>query len=267
MAARDPEGEAAAAERPAAVPAPRGGLGAWSSGRRRWRDRVVARFGARLLRLLVRSLGASARVHLADPAAVERLRIRSEPAILVLWHRQLFLCSYLLHRELVRRGLPLTVLISRSRDGDIGTRLGELLGARIVRGSSSRGGGAALRQLCRVVADGGWPVMIPDGPRGPAGVAKTGPVALARLTGAPLVPVGLAASRAWRLGSWDRTVVPKPFARLSLVVGEPIAVSRDLPTSDLRSAATALTVALDRVEEQARRAAARDASAGAEHDV
>jgi lysophospholipid acyltransferase (LPLAT)-like uncharacterized protein len=214
--------------------------------RQRLRRRLAVAAGAEVLRLAVGLLGASCRLRLADPDALEALRARRQPVILAFWHRQLFLACFLLRRELVRRGVPLTVLVSRSRDGDFGARLGELLGARVVRGSSSRGGGAALRQLGRAVRQGAWPVMVPDGPRGPAGDAKAGPFALARLGGVPVVPIGMVARRSWRLGSWDRTLIPQPFTLVTLAIGAPVEGSGNDPADR-----AALTHALDAVEARA----------------
>ena len=114
----------------------------------------------------------------------------------------------------------MVVLISRSRDGTLGTEVGRLLGAEVARGSTSRGGGPALRQLVRALAGGRTVLVIPDGPRGPAGELKPGVVALAELGRAPVVPLAMAVDRGWRLRSWDRMVVPKPFARLRVLVGE-----------------------------------------------
>jgi hypothetical protein len=141
------------------------------------------------------------------------------PTAVVVWHHQLFLAAWLLHRELVRRGVPMVVLVSRSRDGTLASEVGRLLGAEVVRGSTSRGGGAALRQLLRAAAAGGTPLIIPDGPRGPALACKPGAIALAELGQLSVLPLALAVDRAWRLRSWDRLVVPKPFARLSVVIG------------------------------------------------
>jgi len=112
------------------------------------------------------------------------------------------------------------VLISRSRDGTLGTEVGRLLGAEVARGSTSRGGGPALRQLVRALAGGSTVLVIPDGPRGPAGELKPGVVALAGLAGVPVLPLAMAVDRGWRLRSWDRMVIPKPFARLRVLVGD-----------------------------------------------
>lgn len=184
---------------------------------------------ARIVRLILAVLGASCRFRVVRGG--ERLAEMSDrqhgPVILTVWHHELFPASYFLWRRLVRRGVDLTVLVSRSRDGELGSRLGEMLGARVVRGSSSRGGSTALRRLHRLLDGRGEAVLIiPDGPRGPSRRFQTGAVQLSRLTGAPVVPLGFGVSRAWRLGSWDRMVVPKPFSRIGVAVGSPYAVPR-----------------------------------------
>jgi lysophospholipid acyltransferase (LPLAT)-like uncharacterized protein len=171
-----------------------------------------------LVFLVVRLVGATLRVHWGNGAAgLEELARTRRPTLIVVWHHQLFLASWLLARVLVRRGVPMVVLISRSRDGTLGAEVGRLLGADVVRGSTSRGGGAALRQLVRSAAAGRTPLVIPDGPRGPALSCKPGAIALAELGRLPILALGLAAHRAWRLRSWDRLVIPKPFARVTVV--------------------------------------------------
>jgi lysophospholipid acyltransferase (LPLAT)-like uncharacterized protein len=96
----------------------------------------------------------------------------------------------------------------------------------VVHGSSSRGGAEALRALARAVRAGGDVAVIPDGPRGPARRLQAGIVSLAATTGAPIVPVGVGARPARRLGSWDRFMVPAPFARCALVFGGALEVER-----------------------------------------
>ena len=97
-----------------------------------------------------------------------------------------------------------------------------------VRGSSSRRGSAALREMAAVLAAGGDIGISPDGPRGPKYQLHPGAIKLAQLTGAPIMPLHVAYSRYWELKSWDAFRIPKPFARVSVVVGEPFAVPRDL---------------------------------------
>ena len=118
------------------------------------------------------------------------------------------------------------MLASRSRDGELVTRYIGRFGIEAVRGSSSRGGAAALRHLARWLEEGREVVVVPDGPRGPAEVVKPGIVGLARLSGAAIVPVAVGASSEWRLGSWDGFRIPRPFARCVARFGEPIHVAR-----------------------------------------
>jgi lysophospholipid acyltransferase (LPLAT)-like uncharacterized protein len=96
-----------------------------------------------------------------------------------------------------------------------------------VRGSSTRGGGEALRLLTRQLRRGREVVVVPDGPVGPREVLKSGVIALARLSGAPIVPMAVGASRHWQLRSWDEFRIPKPFARCVMRFGEPIRISVD----------------------------------------
>jgi lysophospholipid acyltransferase (LPLAT)-like uncharacterized protein len=90
--------------------------------------------------------------------------------------------------------------------------------------------------------------MLPDGPRGPAGVAKPGIVALARVTGAQLVPVGIAAHPVWRFGSWDRAELPRPFARVQCVYGAPLRVSREATAEQLEAERIRFEEALNRLD-------------------
>jgi lysophospholipid acyltransferase (LPLAT)-like uncharacterized protein len=210
--------------------------------------RLGERLAARSIHLLVAGLGATLRVRGASPSpALAEVARTGRPTLVVVWHHQLFLASWLLARDLVRRGVPMVVLISRSRDGSIAAEVGRLLGADVVRGSTSRGGGAALRQLVRAANAGRTPLIIPDGPRGPALSCKPGAIALATLAELPVLPLGLAVDRCWRLRSWDRLVVPKPFARLSIVAGEARRLPSDLDEPGREAARRALEAELNQL--------------------
>jgi lysophospholipid acyltransferase (LPLAT)-like uncharacterized protein len=208
------------------------------------------RLAARLVWLVLVVLGATLRPRWSGGARFEAVVRERRPVILAVWHHQLFLASWLIWRHGVRQGLPVVVLISRSRDGTLGTEVGHLLGAEVARGSTSRGGGPALRQLVRALSAGRTVLVIPDGPRGPARELKPGVVALAELGRVAVVPLGLAVDRGWRLRSWDRMVVPKPFARLRVHVGEPVAVGR-LDEPGRESARVELQRDLDRLTREA----------------
>jgi lysophospholipid acyltransferase (LPLAT)-like uncharacterized protein len=96
-----------------------------------------------------------------------------------------------------------------------------------VRGSTSKGALGATRKLVASLREGKRTAITPDGPRGPRRRAQPGMIGVARLTGRPIVALGIAVDRAWRLGSWDRFVIPKPFARVCYAYGEPIYVPRE----------------------------------------
>lgn len=169
--------------------------------------------------IALRALGATLRVR-REEAAVARLWAARAPVIYAVWHDRLLLLPYLYGHRGSR------VLASRSRDGELVARWIRRFGLEPVRGSSTRGGGEALRLLTRALRSGYEVVVVPDGPKGPREVLKPGVIALARLTGAPIVPMALGASREWRLRSWDEFRIPKPFARCVMRFGEPIYVAR-----------------------------------------
>ena len=182
---------------------------------------LSARLAAWLVYLVAfRLLGSTLRLRWSGGHRFHEVVRTRRPTILIAWHHQLFLVCWLVWKLGVLRGLPVVVLISRSRDGTLGTEVGRLLRAEVVRGSTSRGGGPALRQLVRALAAGRTVLVIPDGPRGPARECKPGIVALGELGGVPILPLALAADRGWRLRSWDRMLVPKPFARVRVQLGE-----------------------------------------------
>ena len=143
--------------------------------------------------------------------------------------------------------MPL-VLASRSRDGELVARYVRHFGLSTVRGSSSRGGGSALRALVGAIQNGVDVAIVPDGPRGPREQLQPGVVTLAALSGAPVVPLAIGARPARRLRSWDRFLVPLPFARCVLAFGAPMRVDRD---ADREHAAKELEQALAEVTERA----------------
>jgi lysophospholipid acyltransferase (LPLAT)-like uncharacterized protein len=202
--------------------------------------------GALALRALARTLRVSR--HEASVAALWAAR---RPVIYVVWHGRLLLLPYLYGH----RGCH--VLASRSRDGELIARWARRFGLEPVRGSSSHGGTGALRALARALRAGREVVVVPDGPRGPREVLKPGVIALARLTGAPIVPMAVGASREWRVRSWDEFRIPRPFARCVMRFGEAIYVSRAADRTGEEAARKEVEAALRdlgwRVDEEARR--------------
>jgi lysophospholipid acyltransferase (LPLAT)-like uncharacterized protein len=203
----------------------------------------------------VRLLGATLRRTEVSHEMVKRLWAAGSPAIYAVWHGRMLMFPPLYGR--IRRA---HVLASRSRDGELVSRLAQAFGLRVVRGSSSRGGTTALRVLARLLREEHAEVaIIPDGPRGPRHVAQPGAVVLAKLSGAPVVPLGFGASRATVLDSWDRFLVPHPFARAAFVFGEPLHVPEDADRAALEDARQRLQSALEAAT------AAADRLAGGPH--
>lgn len=165
-------------------------------------------------------------------------------AIYVLWHGRLLPCSY------YHRNHGLATLISRHRDGDYIAGVVERWGFRVVRGSSSRGGAAALLQMVRLLREGVSLAVTPDGPRGPRQKMKSGPLFAAQRAGVPLIPVTAGTSSAWWFESWDRFLVPRPFARIRMAYGEPMFVPKDADEGDVERLAGALEQRLNELTGQ-----------------
>lgn len=168
-----------------------------------WRTRVATRAGS----VLLKALAATWRMEVRGKEALLARHARGERAIILLWHGQM-LAGTVAHR------LPTRVLISEHRDGEIIARVVAHFGLGAVRGSSSRGGARALLEAAAVLKGGTDVAITPDGPRGPYRTFAAGALALAHRTGVPLVAIVTHADRAWRLRSWDRFEIPKPFARV-----------------------------------------------------
>ncbi len=171
------------------------------------------------------------------------LHERGVPILYTLWHGRMFL-SIQAHRH---QGV--VTMASRSKDGEIIALWLERNGYRVARGSSSRAGGTALRLLVREVRGGRHAALTVDGPRGPAGQVQPGVVALARLTGAWILPVSSSSARPKFLASWDRYLLPLPFSRNVVAYGEPFPIGPELSdeeaTSRIAAALDAVTAAAD----------------------
>jgi hypothetical protein len=151
----------------------------------------------------------------------ERFRREGTPVIFAFWHGALL---PLVHYH---RGEGIVVLVREHDDGEYITRVIRRNGFGTVRGSSTRGGTKGLRGLVRAARGGHDLALTPDGPRGPRGVFKPGALAVAQMTGLPLIPLGVGASSGRRLGSWDGFLVPNPFSRVTIEYLPPRWVARD----------------------------------------
>lgn len=140
------------------------------------------------------------------------------PTIFLFWH------EVLLPLVWHHRKRDYSAMVSDSRDGDYVSDLAKTLGYRVIRGSSSEGATRVLLAAVRELRDGHSVGFSPDGPRGPRRTIKPGALAAAQRANAPIVPVHATADRAWRLDSWDKFLIPKPFARVAIFYGQPFTV-------------------------------------------
>lgn len=162
---------------------------------------------------------ATLRVRVQGVDAVQDLVRRDERFILSFWHRRLFAMP--LAYPFTRPGRGVAILSSDSRDGERSAATWKWFGIHAVRGTASDDGAKALVRMIQAVRQG-WDFGItPDGPRGPLRELKPGVLALARKTGAWIVPVTVAFDRAWTLKTWDRMVIPLPFSGAVVRYGEP----------------------------------------------
>jgi lysophospholipid acyltransferase (LPLAT)-like uncharacterized protein len=207
-------------------------------------ERALLAVAPPLAHAWLRLLGGTMRLHVEGREGFDAVRGRGH-YILAFWHSRFLMMPW---------SYPdgrIVVLVSRHRDAEVLVRTLRPFGLRFARGSTTEGGAAGLRSVLRFVAEGHDVGVAPDGPRGPRRRVQPGVVLIARLSGLPIVPVGFSARPASRLRSWDRTVLPRPFARGVFVYGEPLLVSRRADAAAQEAARVALEAALDRVTDRA----------------
>ncbi len=187
---------------------------------------LKTRIAGFLLALIMRFIFFTSRKRYHNLATIKQHIASDQPCILVSWHNRNILGAfgYLAHR---RRDKSFSPLASASRDGSLAAAAMQNLGVQCIRGSSSRGGSAALRQILRVAKQGNDIGITPDGPRGPCYKVQPGVITTARLTGAPIIAMSYQARRRKVLNSWDRMIVPWPFNDLHYAYSDPIRVPRD----------------------------------------
>jgi len=168
------------------------------------------------------------------------------------WHQHHMFCTWYM-KQLIERGLKIGFLISPSVDGEIPAKLAQSWGGEVIRGSTTRTGAQAMRDMYNlVVKQGVSPVSTSDGPQGPIHVFKIGDVLLSQFTQAPLLPLAYAAEKAWMMNSWDQFIIPKPFSRIAIVIGEPVTIPKGLPAEELEPFRLQMENALKTLTHQAR---------------
>ncbi len=161
------------------------------------------------------------------------------------WHGQSMVFAYYF------RNRGYWVVISQSNDGDMQNTIFSRLGYRTIRGSTGRGGARAAIESIRVLRDGGTMAMTPDGPRGPSGIVQGGVMLMAQKSGAKLVPVGISARPRMLVKSWDRYMVPCPFAKALLIFGDPLTVPKNATEEEVESIRLKLESEIHRLQQKA----------------
>ena len=208
---------------------------------KRFQAAVIAALGYPL----IAALGHTLRWRVEGLHHFDGIRAAGRQPVMGFWHGRILPATFYF------RCRGIVVITSENFDGEWIARIIERFGYGTARGSTSRGGKKAMLQLVREMQQGKPAGFTLDGPRGPAGVAQPGAIWLARTTGNPVLPFHLEASRHWSLRSWDRTQIPKPFATVALVVGEPMAVPADTADGDLERWRVELEIRLRALERRA----------------
>jgi len=184
----------------------------------------------------------------------QKLIDKGEPIIPCYWHQMHIFGSWYM-RKLQKRGLKIGFLISPSVDGEVPAKIIESWGAVAIRGSSNRTGARALKDMYNtIVKDKISPVTTSDGPTGPVHEFKQGAVMLAQLTQSPMLPIAYMASRYWESKSWDKFIIPKPFSRIVIAVGEPHSIDKKSNAEKLEEERVKMETAMNNLIEVARAA-------------
>ena len=174
-------------------------------------------------------LGFTYRIKVWNMETEDTLKKGKEGVIYAFWHNRLLpLVAY--YRRFYLPRFPhekVYVLVSKSKDGEMAALMLHRFGFGTIRGSSSRRGREALLEMVEKVRKGEDVGIIPDGPKGPRYVAKGGAVVLAKVTGAPILPVGVSAKPVKVFNSWDKFILPLPFAQVGILFGEPFYVAKE----------------------------------------
>ena len=182
--------------------------------RLRWRDHLIVFVGV----ILIRLLGATWRITRVGGEEARSRVAAGLPNLYAFWH------GHMLTMLVEHRYERAAVLVSSHRDGEIITRIGSAFGYGAIRGSTSREAAGALRAMVRTLRGGTTVAVTPDGPRGPAREFAPGPAIAAFEAGIPITLMSVVADRAWHLKTWDRFMIPKPFARVRVHYHPPITV-------------------------------------------
>ncbi len=209
-----------------------------------FRERLLLALAPRAGHAYIRLLHVTMRLTYRGRESLEEARRDPGRYILAFWHSRFVMMPY------SYPGSRITVLSSRHRDSELLARILIRFGFDLSKGSSTHGGSEALRDIVRKARTGYDVGFTPDGPRGPRRRVKVGVIAAARLTGLPIIPVSFSAAPARRLRTWDRTLLPSPFARGIYLYGPPIRVPRETDDAEQERFRLRLENELDRMTDR-----------------
>lgn len=213
--------------------------------RLRLRGERSVHLAAKAISLVARAIGHTLRTKWANGQEILENLDQGKGQILCTWHGCTMVPVFLL------RGRGIVALTSPSRDGEFISRYVEDTGGSVIRGSSGRYAARCALACVRAVQKGATLALAPDGPKGPNGSVQPGVLYFAMKSGAPIYPAGVAAAPAWRLPTWDRHMLPKPFARAAIVFGAPIHVSADAGDEEISRLTELLGVRIDELQREA----------------
>jgi lysophospholipid acyltransferase (LPLAT)-like uncharacterized protein len=191
------------------------------------RDDLLLFFISAVGPIFVFLLGKTLRIKRIGEENLNPIRKNQGQVIYAFWHGRMLILSY------SYRWQKIHVLISQHRDGELIARIIQRLGFVSVRGSTTRGGTKAIFEMANKGASGYDVAITPDGPKGPKFKVQLGTVYIAQRSGVPIVPITSSAKSRWTLPSWDGFLIPKPFSKTVIIIGEPIHVSLESTPQEL----------------------------------
>jgi lysophospholipid acyltransferase (LPLAT)-like uncharacterized protein len=208
------------------------------------RNILVGWLGSLIIQLICSSL----RFKVEDASGLVERADTSDPVIFAFWHNRMFLMPWACRKLFPNRSV--VCLASASQDGEMIARVLERFGLGSVRGSSSRRGREAFRELTENLKEGFDVAITPDGPRGPCYKAQIGVVGLAALSGCSLIPLSFVVSKKIQLRSWDKFIIPLPFSSCCLRFGKPMYLPQNIEETSLEKARSDLEARLNQLGER-----------------
>lgn len=196
----------------------------------------VYRIAVLLASAIIEVLWRTGRIRLVGAERLETLLRERGAVVPVFWHQHLLICGRFMVAGRIA-GLKAGFMISPSIDGQAPTMLATMYGAHVVRGSGSYTGVRAVRGVHQaIVKEGISPAITPDGPRGPRFRLKPGAIFTAQIAGTAVIPIAYAATPAWKLKTWDKFIIPAPFAKIRIAIGEPYFPPADMDEAQMEAA-------------------------------